>query len=176
MATLPPKSTPTLTPTLTPTATPAPTSDACTKVCFRIACPQKCIVIPPTPKPELGFRDVHFTGALFGDHVVCGCYERPQFANDLLTNCGLDADDYVSIGEYPDNYLAFNNAAKTSFDSIAIYPGSRLIIYSGKNFTGSIVLDVIGPAIIWHSMWANYLESELGDGTGPNTTVLESYA
>jgi hypothetical protein len=70
-----------------------------------------------------------------------------------LTNCGLDADDYVSIGEYPNNNLAFNNAANTTFDSIAIYPGSRLTVYSGKNFAGSIVLDVVGPALIWNGLY-----------------------
>jgi YVTN family beta-propeller protein len=160
-----PKLTPTPTPTKTPTPTPEPTSDSCTKVCFRMACPQKCIVIPPTPKPELGIRDVHFTGALFNDHVLCGWYERPQYANDHLANCFLDADDYVSIGEYPDNSVAFYNAAHTTFDSIAIYPGSRLTIYSGKNFTGSIVLDVIGPALIWNKYYKDIMPSG-------STTVL----
>ena len=167
--------TPTPTPTSTPTSTPAPTSDPCSEVCFRIACPQKCIVIPPTPKPELGIRDVHFSGILFNDHQTCVLYERPQFSDETLVSCGLDTDDYLSIGDYPDNYLSFNNAAKTTFDGIAIYPGSRLTIYSGKNFTGSIVLDVIGPAIIWHSMWSSYKEKEICGGvcSGENT-ILEA--
>jgi len=63
--------------------------------------------------------------------------------------------EYVGEGDYPDNTRAFPKAVSTTFDGIAIDSGTRLIIYSGKNFTGRVLLDVVGPKIINNSLWRN---------------------
>jgi hypothetical protein len=61
--------------------------------------------------------------------------------------------EYVGEGEYPDNTLAFPKAVQSTFDGIAVDSGTRLIIYSGKNLSGQILLDVQGPKIINNSIW-----------------------
>jgi hypothetical protein len=63
------------------------------------------------------------------------------------------ASEYVGSGEYKSNEEAFPKAVAQTFDGIAIDKGTRLVIYSEKNFKGSVVLDVTGPAIINNVMW-----------------------
>ncbi|WP_075343829.1 hypothetical protein [Tenacibaculum agarivorans] len=64
-----------------------------------------------------------------------------------------DYSEYVGEGEYPDNNMAFPKAVRTTFDGIAIDKGTRVIIYSKKNFQGKVLLDKIGPAIINNVKW-----------------------
>lgn len=61
--------------------------------------------------------------------------------------------DYVGSGKY--NYCreAFPNAAKGTFDGIAVDEGTRIIIYSEPNFEGEKLLDIVGPAIINNNVW-----------------------
>ena len=97
-------------------------------------------VIDSIPKaPEENCR-VHFSGLFMGDHLA------PEFISKIYQVDNYS--EYVGSGFYPDNSKAFPNAVRTSFDGIAIDKGTRLIIYSEKNFNGSVLLDIHGPAIV----------------------------
>lgn len=98
---------------------------------------------------------VHFSGVLFNDTPISSWTERPQIPHDHFNRFGLLTDDYCGPGDYPDNTASFPNAAATSFDGIAVDIGVRLVIYSGTNFTGSVLLDVTGPVIINNSIWGD---------------------
>lgn len=67
--------------------------------------------------------------------------------------------EYVGEGEYSNNNLTFPKAVRTSFDGIAIDKGTRVIIYSKKNFEGEILLDKTGPAIINNIKYKNYINN-----------------
>jgi len=105
-------------------------------------------VTPPPPPPPPGPREgcrAYFAGTLVSDEYVEGhiseIYKVDKYS------------EYVGEGEYPDNVVAFPKAVATSFDGIAIDKGTRVIIYSGKNFSGNVVLDKTGPAIINNIKW-----------------------
>ncbi len=61
--------------------------------------------------------------------------------------------DYVGVGKYKSCFEAFPNAAKGTFDGIAIDSGTRIIIYSKPDFKGKLLLDKTGPAIINNIRW-----------------------
>lgn len=63
------------------------------------------------------------------------------------------ASELLEPGDYPDAKLAIPNSIEYSLDSIAIPPGRRIIYYRNKNFTGEVVLDQEGPALIWNRLW-----------------------
>jgi hypothetical protein len=90
---------------------------------------------------------VHFSGLLMGGQAV----ELNISKIYKKDNCS----EYVGEGEYPSNERAFPNAVATTFDGIAIDSGTRLIIYSGKNYRGNVLLDVTGPKIINNMIWKN---------------------
>jgi hypothetical protein len=64
--------------------------------------------------------------------------------------------EFVGSGSYPSNQRAFPKAVRTTFDGIAIDKGTRLIIYSKKNFKGKVLLDVTGPAIICNKKFRDH--------------------
>lgn len=106
---------------------------------------------PPLP-PAAGSR-AHFSGLLFSTQAQAGITkifdtspEYPAKPNDIHS-------EYVGIGDYPKNSDAFPTAVEYTFDGIAIDAGVRCKIYSGENFTGSVVLDVTGPKIITNKRW-----------------------
>lgn len=49
----------------------------------------------------------------------------------------------------------FPKSVEYTFDSIAIAPGVRVEIYSSDNFSGDVLLDQIGPAVIYNTIWKN---------------------
>lgn len=106
-----------------------------------------CIEKPkPKPKPKDSCK-VHFSGMLMGKTYV-DKWVSAAYKDDYCSNI-------VSDGEYPSNAKAFPKAVATSFDGIAIAPGTRLILYEKKNFEGKVFLDQEGPAIFIHNKYKN---------------------
>ena len=103
---------------------------------------------PPPPKdgPRTNCR-AFFTGLVLGDEYI------DRHISKIYQVDGYS--EYVGDGEYPDNSIAFPKAVKTTFDGIAIDKGTRVIIYSEKNFKGTILLDKRGPALINNVKWKN---------------------
>ncbi|MBM3453613.1 MAG: hypothetical protein FJX80_00545 [Bacteroidetes bacterium] len=101
---------------------------------------------PPLYIPRENCR-VHFTGGIMGGKAVSNNISKIYRVDNM--------SEYVGEGEYTDNRMAFPKAVRTTFDGIAIDSGTRLIIYSGPNFTGRVLLDVTGPRIINNSLWRN---------------------
>lgn len=83
---------------------------------------------------------VHFSGLFMGANY------KSNFISEIYKVD--DCSEYVGSGYYPDNELAFPKAVQATFDGIAIDNGTRLIIYSQKNFQGEVLLDITGPAIV----------------------------
>ena len=111
------------------------------------ACPEAIVKQkPPLYIPRENCR-VHFTGGIMGGKAVSNNISKIYRVDNM--------SEYVGEGEYPDNRRAFPKAVSTTFDGIAIDSGTRLIIYSGPNFTGRVLLDVTGPRIINNSLWRN---------------------
>jgi len=77
----------------------------------------------------------------------------PHLLEDTIIGVPHFSADFLKAGDYPDAALAIPNAVKYTFDSIAIPPDMRVIFYSSKNFTGQILLDQVGPALIWNILW-----------------------
>ena len=100
---------------------------------------------PPLYVPRENCR-VHFSGAIMGgepDNGISKIYEVDQWS------------EYVGEGDYPDNIRAFPKSVASTFDGIAIDAGTHLIIYSEKNFSGVVLLDVYGPKIINNGFYKN---------------------
>lgn len=122
---------------------------------------RKCIKLPPIkvnipappcppilpPCEEKERCKVHFSGLLMGKKYVQN-WVSAAYKDD-------DCSNIVSDGEYPSNEKAFPKAVATSFDGIAIAPGTRLILYEKKNFEGKVLVDQEGPAIFIHSKYSN---------------------
>jgi hypothetical protein len=106
--------------------------------------------------PEAGGR-AHFTGCLMHDRFVhnwCSVpYEEDQYS------------EYVGVGRYPDNQKAFPKAIATTFDAIAVDAGTRVTVYSQKDFKGEVLWDRVGPAIVCNT---HHTHSNFDDGTGNN--------
>lgn len=83
--------------------------------------------------------------------------EFPHILDDTIIGVPNKYSDLLKAGDYPDAALAIPNSLKATFDSIAIPPDMRVIFYSGKNFTGQILLDQVGPALIWNILWTGLL-------------------
>ena len=56
--------------------------------------------------------------------------------------------NHVGRGAYPDAEKPFAKANSGTFDSIAIGPKTRLVIYKGKNFKNGEFIDIHGPMFI----------------------------
>jgi len=93
--------------------------------------------IPQRPRENCR---VHFSGLFMG-----GEYEENYISKIYQVD---NFSEYVGEGNYPSNKMAFPNSVASTFDGIAIDRGTRLIIYSKKNFKGRVLLDITGPAII----------------------------
>lgn len=90
----------------------------------------------------------HFTGALMGDHFERG-WLTEVYVEDIYS-------EYVGAGWYALNRQAFPKATGSSFDGIAIDAGTKITIYSQPNYTGGILYEKVGPAIINNGKWAIY--------------------
>lgn len=96
--------------------------------------------IDSIPKPPTQNCRVHFSGLFMGNNYTYNYISEVYKVDDF--------SEYVGSGFYPDNTQAFPKSVRTTFDGIAIDKGTRLIIYSKKNFQGVILLDITGPAIV----------------------------
>jgi hypothetical protein len=83
---------------------------------------------------------VHFSGLFMGGNY------RSNYISEIYKTDSYS--EYVGSGFYPDNTKAFPNSVRETFDGIAVDKGTRLIIYSKKNFQGTVLLDITGPAVI----------------------------
>lgn len=90
---------------------------------------------------------VHFTGLVMSDNFW-ESHTSKAYIEDKYSEF-LTPGKYGRIGDY------LPNAVKYTFDGIAVPTGTRMIIYSGTNFTGNILVDVTGPAIINNVKWKN---------------------
>lgn len=86
------------------------------------------------------WQKVHFSGLLISDA-----------RQDDLSSCAFSKDpysDFVKPGKYnfTSNLLIYSSYQ--TLDGIAVPENMRLVVYSEPNFKGSVLLDVVGPAII----------------------------
>ena len=107
-------------------------------------CNPRIVNAPSTPKENCR---VHFSGGVMGGE------QNEEGITQIYNEDRLS--EYVGGGDYTDNAVAFPKAVENTFDGIAIDNGTRLIIYSGKNYTGSVLLDIQGPAVINNVKWKN---------------------
>lgn len=96
---------------------------------------------------------VHFTGALMSD----------ESSSSQWTSKAMDRSDphssFLQIGKYSTLDKVLQKAHKFTLDGVAIPANTRLIVYKGQNFTGEVLLDITGPAIV-----NNYIYLEFGGG------------
>lgn len=98
------------------------------------------------------WQKVHFSGLLISDTRVDDLSSRAYF-NDPYS-------DFIKPGKYPviDNYLVYSNYQ--TLDGIAVPANMHLVVYSEPNFKGTVLVDVVGPAIINNSSKKNAPASE----------------
>ena len=94
-------------------------------------------------KPTRNCR-VYFSGRLVTDDL--------KYDESVIFQVNHESE-YVGEGKYPRASRAFPNSARATFDGIAIDRKTRLIIYSRRDFKGSVVLDITGPALINNVKW-----------------------
>lgn len=92
----------------------------------------------------------HFSGILMGDTFD----DKVSYTSEVYVEDAYS--EYVGPGLYPDNTQAFPKAIATTFDGIAIDKGTKVTIYSQKDFKGEILYEKVGPAIINNSIWRGY--------------------
>ena len=120
-----------------------------TDACGNSAIKECQLTIAPALGPTLDCF-AHMSDRLMADKL----YSTPLENSDKIFSAS-ESSNIVPAGNYPNNRLAFPNACKITFDSLAIGKNVRIIIYSGLNFTGEILLDQIGPALILNNYWQN---------------------
>lgn len=98
----------------------------------------------PGIEPEGDCR-AHFSGGVIADH-----WESHGITETYVID---NFSEYVGAGLYPDNNQAFPKAVATTFDGIAIDTGTKVTIYSQKNFGGEVLYEKVGPAIINNMLW-----------------------
>lgn len=87
------------------------------------------------------------------DHLFCDengrtVYDLP-INNPVVTPHG----NRFPYGEFSSTAEAAQNAVRFTLDAVAVAPGIRFILYSQPNFSGSILLDITGPAYIVNWVW-----------------------
>jgi hypothetical protein len=88
---------------------------------------------------------VHFTGLVMSDMFNEGNLSKAYVMDKY--------SEFLKPGKYNNINASLPNAVAYTFDGIAVPPKTRLIIYSGTNYTGSKLVDVTGPAIINNNKW-----------------------
>ena len=87
--------------------------------------------------------------AFFSGRLVT---DDPEYNESVIFHPN-NQSEYVGEGNYPRANIAFPNSDKHTFDGIAIDKNTRVIIYSNKDFEGSVLLDITGPALINNIKW-----------------------
>lgn len=107
---------------------------------------------PPPGRAHLGEKEraqaggrVHFSGCLMHESFVEGTCSVP-YVEDAHS-------EYVGIGRYKKNSTTFPKAIGSSFDSVAVDAGTRCVIYEKPDFTGKVLWDKVGPALIVNVLW-----------------------
>ncbi len=96
-------------------------------------------------KDKINAHIVHFTGLVMSDAYNEGNLSKAYVMDKY--------SEFLKPGKYNNINASLPNSVAYTFDGIAIPPKTRLVIYSGTNFTGSKLLDVTGPAIINNNKW-----------------------
>ncbi|WP_430406282.1 hypothetical protein [Fluviicola sp.] len=91
---------------------------------------------------KLDKHTVHFTGALMSDVSSSKYWTSEAF------NRKDPYSDFLQEGRYNDIAHDLQKSTDFTLDGIAIPANTRLIVYEKPNFTGEILLDVTGPAIV----------------------------
>jgi len=88
---------------------------------------------------------VYFQGALIGSPTALSFYE-PFVVSPY--------DDWVADGDYPNSSTALTKSnGVATFDAIAIDVNVRFEMWDGQNFSGTKVIDVVGPVVINNVYW-----------------------
>ena len=98
-------------------------------------------------KERIENHTVHFSGLIMSD-VFLQSHTSKAYVYDMYS-------DFLTPGKYRRIGDVLGNSVRYTFDGIAVAPNTRMIIYSGTDFSGSILVDVTGPAIINNSKWQN---------------------
>lgn len=85
---------------------------------------------------------VHFTGALMSDVSSSTKWTSEAF------NRQDPYSDFLKPGRYSDLTQELKKSGAHTLDGIAIPENTRLIIYENSDFTGAVLLDITGPAIV----------------------------
>lgn len=88
---------------------------------------------------------VHFTGLVMSDNYNEGNLSKAYVMDKY--------SEFLKPGKYGNINATLPNSVAYTFDGIAIPPKTRLVIYSGTNFTGTKLVDITGPAIINNNKW-----------------------
>lgn len=106
--------------------------------------------------------------------------ERDSGTNEARIG-GAHVSNIVGPGNYPDaagdttTPGPFLTAAMGSFDGIAIGSNTRVIIYDGPNYTGSVLLDQHGPKVLNNCLFYGTLTT-VRDGRTCNDLLTMSWA
>lgn len=96
-------------------------------------------------KDKINAHMVHFTGLVMSDMFNEGNLSKAYVMDKY--------SEMLKPGKYNNINSSLPNSVSYTFDGIAIPPKTRLIIYSGTNFSGTKLVDVTGPAIINNNKW-----------------------
>jgi hypothetical protein len=96
-------------------------------------------------KDKINSHIVHFTGLVMSDNYNEGNLSKAYVMDKY--------SEFLKPGKYGNISASLPNSVAYTFDGIAVPPKTRLIIYSGTNFSGAKLVDVTGPAIINNSKW-----------------------
>lgn len=93
---------------------------------------------------ETGNQDSDVITDLIGRTGQFGGYQGTNYLGQPSGSGTVAMGDYANVLDSNSYRLASNG----TFDGMAIGANTRVIIYSGLNFTGSVVLDRTGPILI----------------------------
>lgn len=105
--------------------------------------------------PPSGNCKVQFSGIFIGDILNCNdCVHPFNTTHGCCGSTSTTFSEIVGTGQTTNAAVLLPNAHATSFDSLAVWPGARLVI---KKEDGSTIIDVTGPFLIYYSSWKNSL-------------------
>lgn len=96
-------------------------------------------------KDKINAHMVHFTGLVMSDQFNEGNLSKAYVMDKY--------SEFLKPGKYNNILTTLPNSTSYTFDGIAVPPKTKLIIYSGPNFTGTKLVEVTGPAIINNNKW-----------------------
>lgn len=96
-------------------------------------------------RDKINAHMVHFTGLVMSDQFNEGNLSKAYVMDKY--------SEFLKPGKYNSITTTLPNSTAYTFDGIAVPPKTRLIIYSGANYTGTKLVDVTGPAIINNNKW-----------------------